>query len=171
MKCNRSAPFVTLGPMNTTALSTRGPMGINPNGGKLQQLPRGNGYKLPEYLEMAEVNALIAAAPNPRARLIMLEQWRAGLRVSEALALEARDLHLDSDRPTRRRSGGKSRLWLRNEKIALLQPAIPNKLNVRETIPAAGEKPKDHPCSRGVHQYTPSVGTPKSALQMSSAIF
>ena len=58
------------------------------------------GYKLPEYLEMAEVNALIAAAPNPRARLIMLEQWRAGLRVSEALALEARDLHLDSDRPT-----------------------------------------------------------------------
>ena len=49
---------------------------------------------------MAEVNALIAAAPNPRARLIMLEQWRAGLRVSEALALEARDLHLDSDRPT-----------------------------------------------------------------------
>ena len=49
---------------------------------------------------MAEVNALIAAAPNPKARLIMLEQWRAGLRVSEALALEARDLHLGSDRPT-----------------------------------------------------------------------
>ena len=49
---------------------------------------------------MAEVKALIAAAPNPRARLIILEQWRAGLRVSEALALEARDLHLDSDRPT-----------------------------------------------------------------------
>ena len=49
---------------------------------------------------MAEVNALIAAAPNPKAKLIMLEQWRAGLRVSEALTLEARDLHLDSDRPT-----------------------------------------------------------------------
>ncbi len=64
----------------------------------MQQLSRENGYKLPEYLEMAEVNALITAAPNPRARLIMLEQWRAGLRVSEAL--EARDLHLDSDRPT-----------------------------------------------------------------------
>ena len=30
----------------------------------------------------------------------MLEQWRADLRVSEALALAARDLHLDSDRPT-----------------------------------------------------------------------
>ena len=48
----------------------------------------------------AWLNALIAAAPNPKARLVMLEQWRAGLRVSEALALEARDLHLDSDRPT-----------------------------------------------------------------------
>ena len=49
---------------------------------------------------MAEVNALIAAAPNPKARLVMLEQWRAGLRVSEALALEPRDLHLDPNRPT-----------------------------------------------------------------------
>ncbi len=86
--------------MNTTALSTRHPRGINPKGVKLQQLPRKNGFKLPEYLEFAEVNALIAAGPNPKAKLIMLEQWRAGLRVSEALALEARDLHLDSDRPT-----------------------------------------------------------------------
>ena len=54
-----------------------------------------NWTELGRYLEMVEVNALIAAAPNPKARLIMLEQWRAGLRVSEALALEARDLHLD----------------------------------------------------------------------------
>ena len=69
--------------MSTTTLNTRSPRGINPKEGKLQQLPRENGYKLPEYLEMAEVNALIAAAPNPKARLIMLEQWRAGLRVSE----------------------------------------------------------------------------------------
>ena len=62
---------------------------------------------------MAEVNALIAAAPNPKARLIMLEQWRAGLRVSEALALGARDLHLDSDRPTlvvRQGKGPKARV-------------------------------------------------------------
>ena len=99
-ECNKSTPFVTHGPICTTALSTRHPRGINPKGGKLQQLPRENHYKLPEYLEMAEVNALIAAAPNPKARLIMLEQWRAGLRVSEALALEVRDLHLDSDHPT-----------------------------------------------------------------------
>ena len=75
------------------------PPGINPKGGELQQIPRKNGFKLPEYLEMAEVNAIIAAAPNPKARLILLEQWWAGLRVSEALALESRDLHLDSDRP------------------------------------------------------------------------
>ena len=81
--------------MSTTALSTRHPRGINSKGRNLQQIPRENGYKLPEYLERDEVNALIAAAPNPRARLIMLEQWRAGLRLSDALALEARDLHLD----------------------------------------------------------------------------
>ena len=29
----------------------------------------------------------------------MLEQWRAGLPVSEAVFLESRDLHLDSDPP------------------------------------------------------------------------
>ncbi len=72
--------------MSTTALSTRHPRGINSKGRNLQQSLRKNGFKLPEYLERDEVNALIAAAPNPRARLIMLEQWRAGLRVSEALA-------------------------------------------------------------------------------------
>jgi integrase len=86
----------SVGPISTTALSTRRPRGINPKGGKMQQMPRRDGFKLPEYLEMVEVNTLIAAAPNSRARLIMLEQCRAGLRVSEALALEV----LDSDRPT-----------------------------------------------------------------------
>lgn len=43
--------------------------------------------KLPEYIEAHEVNALLRAAPNPRARLLMMIEWRAGLRVSEALAL------------------------------------------------------------------------------------
>ena len=49
--------------MSTTALSTRRPRGINRKGGKMQRLPRENGYKLPEYPEMAEVNTLIAAPP------------------------------------------------------------------------------------------------------------
>ena len=68
---------------------------------------------LPEYLEALEVDALIRAAPNSRAALLFLVQWRAGLRVSEALALEVRDLSLDSDLPTihvRRGKGAKPRL-------------------------------------------------------------
>ena len=43
----------------------------------------------------------------------MLEQWRAGLRVSEALDIEVRDLSLDTSTPTlrvRSGKGGKSRL-------------------------------------------------------------
>ena len=40
--------------------------------------------RIPEYLEADEVNAIIKAAPSPKAKLPMLEQWRAGLRVSEA---------------------------------------------------------------------------------------
>ena len=69
--------------------------------------------RIPEYLEADEVNAIIRTAPNPKAKLLMLEQWRAGLRVSEALDLEVRDLTLDSPSSTIRvRSGkaGKSRL-------------------------------------------------------------
>ena len=64
---------------------------------------------MPEYTEVPEVNALIAAAPNPQARLLMLEQWQTGLRVSESLALETRDLHLDTERPTLRVHQGKGR--------------------------------------------------------------
>ncbi len=48
------------------------------------------------------MNAVIRAAPNPKTKLLMLEQWRAGLRVSEALNLEVRDLSLDTSTPTLR---------------------------------------------------------------------
>ena len=65
--------------------------------------------KLPEYIEAHEVNALIRAAPNPRARLLMMIEWRAGLRVSEALALEVGDLSLDVELPTLRVRQGKGR--------------------------------------------------------------
>ena len=52
--------------------------------------------RIPEYLEADEVNAIIRAAPSPKAKLLMLEQWRGGLRVSEALDLEVQDLSLDT---------------------------------------------------------------------------
>lgn len=65
--------------------------------------------KLPEYIEAHEVNALLRAAPNPKSRLLMMIEWRAGLRVSEALALEVGDLSLDVDLPTLRVRQGKGR--------------------------------------------------------------
>ena len=69
--------------------------------------------QLPEYLGAHEVSALIRAAPHPRARLLFLFEWRSGLRISEALAVETRDLSLDKDRPTirvRRGKGSKARI-------------------------------------------------------------
>ena len=59
------------------------------------------------------MNTTIRAAPSPKAKLLMLQQWRAGLRVSEALDLEVRDLSMDTPSPTIRvcsGKGGKSRL-------------------------------------------------------------
>ena len=69
--------------------------------------------QLPEYLESHEIDALLRAASNPRARLLFLIEWRAGLRISEALAVETHDLSLDTDRPTirvRRGKGSRARI-------------------------------------------------------------
>ena len=70
---------------------------------------------------------MIAAAPDAPARLLMLLQWRSGLRVSEALALS--DLSLDTDQPTlrvRHGKGNRSRIVpvhpeLQNALVAVLQ--------------------------------------------------
>lgn len=90
--------------MTTQAVARRRrPRGTHPkrSGGSPQ--PR----KLPEYLEAHEVEAIIRATDNPRAKLLMLEQWRAGLRIAEALALEVSDLSLDAEPPTLRVRAGK----------------------------------------------------------------
>ncbi len=111
--CNQSTHFVTLPSMTTTTLSARRIRGIHPKGGETQQSLRGKGSNLPEYLEQPEGQAVIASAPNLPAQLLMLEQRWAGRRVSEALALEKRDLILDSGRSTLRLlrgKGNKSRL-------------------------------------------------------------
>ena len=57
--------------------------------------------KLPHYLEPKEIEILIdyAADQSRMAANFMLTMWRAGLRVSEAVNLEARDLRFKTDRP------------------------------------------------------------------------
>ena len=73
-----------------TIARTRRPRGVDRKwtDGELQiQRP-------PDYLESDEVAAIIRAADDPRARLLMLEQWRAGPRISVALDLEVSDLSL-----------------------------------------------------------------------------
>ena len=77
--------------------------------GRIATRGMGQPAKLPEYLEAREVEALLSAAPHGKARLLMLIQWRAGLRVSEALALEGRDLRLDPEMPTLQVRQGKGR--------------------------------------------------------------
>ena len=67
----------------------------------MQQKPRGNVARpLPEYLTASEVDVMLDCAPHPEARLLMLIQWRSGLRVSEALALTWGDVQFDDDTPT-----------------------------------------------------------------------
>ena len=86
--------------MTTQAAARRRcPRGAHPKTSDSSAQPR----KLPEYLEAHEVEAVIRATDNPRAKLLMLEQWRAGLRIAEALALGVADLSLDADAQGARR--------------------------------------------------------------------
>lgn len=85
--------------MSNQLARRRGGRGLYKKPGAVEQNIGKKGSKLPEYLEQAEVNALMAAAVEPKHRLLMLVQWRAGLRISEAINLERRDLQMTGDRP------------------------------------------------------------------------
>ena len=52
------------------------------------------------YLEPREFDELQAHAPNDSARMLLLLQWRAGLRISEAVSVRLDDVHLSRTRPT-----------------------------------------------------------------------
>ena len=93
--------------MTTAIVSRRGGRGQHPKSQGTVQNTERKVTPLPEYLEKPEINALMAAAPHARARLLILLQWRAGLRVSEALGVERRDLTLGVDNPTLRVRRGK----------------------------------------------------------------
>ena len=82
--------------------------------------------RIPEFLEAHEVAALLQAAPHHHARLLMLIQWRAGLRVSEALGLAERDLQIDGDRPTIRVRRGKGR----KQRVVPVHPELRSALRV-----------------------------------------
>ena len=93
------------GTMTTQAVARRRrSRGTHPKRADRSAQPR----KLPEYLEAHEFEAIIRASDNLKAKLMMLEQWRAGLRIAEALALEVADLSLDAEPPTLRVRAGKS---------------------------------------------------------------
>jgi len=96
--------------MTTTVLARSGVRKPSSKQRVLQQRASGNVSRrtsLPEYLEPAEIDSLLQVAPHAQARLIMLVQWRAGLRISEVLAVEVADLELDGDNPTLRVREGK----------------------------------------------------------------
>jgi integrase/recombinase XerD len=104
--------------MTTKPAIRRGARGLYKKPKPMQQNTGVKRRSLPEYLEKLEVDALIRYGSKHEesraaSRMLMLLQWRAGLRVSEALAVEAADIMLDADSPTirvRNGKGGKDRV-------------------------------------------------------------
>jgi len=82
----------------TTGLATR-PVGkpVKKNQHVRQKTGGTVAQQLPEYLLPDQVEALMKQAPNAQAEVLMLTQWRAGLRISEALGLEVGDLDFSDD--------------------------------------------------------------------------
>ena len=132
-ECNKSPLYVALRSMNTTAPSTRRPGGSSPRG-KLQQLPRWTVTSFQSTWRCPRSTPL-SPPPNPRARLIMLEQRRAGLRVSEALVLESRDLYLHSDQPTLVVRQGKGR----KDRVVPVHPELQTALTVATSFGTVGQ--------------------------------
>ncbi len=68
---------------------------------------------IPDFLTPSQVQVLIGAAPCVDAELLMLIQFRAGLRISEALSLTVSDLRAEDTPPVlivRQGKGGKDRV-------------------------------------------------------------
>lgn len=86
--------------------------------------------KLPEYLNHGEIDSLISNAPSDDARTVLVAMWRAGLRVTEAISLQWRDVNLDENYPTirvRNPKGGEER-------------EVPLHPELREVLRAAAQK-------------------------------
>ena len=103
--------------VNGRVLSRRGGRGVHAGRLAVQHPPgtKGNHKRkaLPEYLEADEINALIRRAESPSARLCMMLQWRAGLRITEAIRLTLADVHFTADPPeikVRQGKGSKDRI-------------------------------------------------------------
>ncbi|MCY4529039.1 MAG: site-specific integrase [Chloroflexi bacterium] len=86
-----------------TALLDREKRGMQQSTGKDAARP------LPEYLTASEIGVMLDCAPHAELRLLMLIQWRSGLRISEALALTWADIQPDDDNPTVRVRQGKGK--------------------------------------------------------------
>lgn len=74
--------------------------------------------KIPQYLNKDQVDALLAHAPHRRCEILILLQWRAGLRVSEALGIRYADISFRP--PTLRVRSGKNG----KERIVPLHPEL-----------------------------------------------
>lgn len=75
---------------------------------------------LPCVLSRDEVSRLLAAAPNPRARALLMATYAAGLRVTEACSLQLADIESAPDRMCIKVRGGKGG----KDRYTLLSPVL-----------------------------------------------
>ena len=122
----------------TTKPARRGTRGMYP---KSRDVQRSTGVKrrtLPEYLSKDEVDALMRAAKHTKAAILMALQWRAGLRISEAVEIRPTDLDLTDDQPTLRVRRGKGN----RDRIVPLHPELQGVLHA---ILSFGDLKADQP--------------------------
>jgi len=82
------------------------------------RVPAKRSRRLPEPLARSEVEALFSAAPNRRQRVLLMTAYGGGLRVSELVRLQPRDIH--TERMLIRVEQGKGR----KDRYTLLSPRL-----------------------------------------------
>ena len=83
----------------------RGGRGLYKPGQPRRQNTGTKSKEIPEYLDFDTVEAVIRATEDPRTRLAMMIQWRAGLRVSEVVTLAPADVHFSAPAEIKVRQG------------------------------------------------------------------
>ena len=123
----------------------RGGRGLYKSGDVARQKTGTKSKAIPEYLDADTVAAVIKSCEDPRPRLAMMIQWRAGLRVSEVITLTPADVNFAAEpQPELKVRMGKGS----KDRLVPLHPELGQVLSAAAMFSQAGKNDRYLPVTR-----------------------
>ena len=130
---------------STAVVRRRGGRGLYKTGSGARQKTGRKSKAIPEYLDAETVADVIKSCEDPRARLAMMIQWRAGLRVSEVVTLTPADVSFSADpQPEIKVRQGKGS----KDRLVPLHPELGQVLSAAAMFSSAGKNDRYLPVTR-----------------------